>query len=498
MKLFASILTACVFSTPLLAQLPETRIDSTLQALYKQHEIAGNVLIAEKGKTVYTRSLGYADRARGIVPDAQTSFQLASLSKTFTAIAILQLKEKGKLQLDEPAKKYLPAFKYEGITIRQLLSHTSGLNDLQMFEAPYMADTSRVFTIADLVPVINTAENSIVFAPGEKWKYSNSGFGLLALIVEKVSGMPFQNYLAKNIFRPAGMMHSYVNTPLIAVNDAHRAKVYDYLNYAPWVWQKADSLPQNRVEYHNLMGLMGHSNIISTTGDLLLYDRALYGHKLLKQATLQEAFQPARLNNGQLAQTGWANNECYYGLGWCILKDSSQGKVVFHAGGMAGAVTIMLRNITKDQTVIMLNNVTHRGTHEVGVNLLRLLNGREPAQSKKSLSTMFARTLITKNPDAALAQFNTHKTDTAHYYLNEREMNILGLQMFYNGYAVEGMEVLRLNTLLFPGSANVYDSYAGALKSSGKVEEARMTCLKTLALAPGHAGAKKMLMELDQ
>jgi CubicO group peptidase (beta-lactamase class C family) len=481
----------------LVAQTNIQRIDSLLQPLFEQSELTGNILVAEKGTVSYTSTNGCADVVKGTMLTHQSAFELASLSKPFTAIAILQLRDKGKLQLDKPVSTYLPDFKYGNITIRHLLSHTSGLADFQMLEAPYKADTRKVFANGDIVAAINQSDRSILFPPGERWSYSNSGYVLLALIVEKRSGLSFPSYLDKYIFKPAGMRHTYLNTELLPVADTLRATGYDYPEYAPWKRLRVDSLPGHRVELHNLGGLCGHGNIVSTLEDLLLFDRALYGNKLLAPATLREAFTPTRLNNQEFAEAGWGYVPSYYGLGWKILKDSSYGRIVYHPGGMPGAVTILLRNITKDQTVIMLDNVTHRGVHTVAVDVLRLLNQRPTFPFKKSLAGDYARALVKTDADAALAAFNMHKTDSANYYLSEQEMNMLGLQMFYNGYQPPGLEALRLNTVLFPNSANVYDSYAEALKHIGKKKEALLMFRKSLDLNPGNQSARRNVAELE-
>ncbi|MBD2705575.1 beta-lactamase family protein [Spirosoma sp. BT702] len=471
-------------------------IDSLVTRRVADDELSGNILLAEKGKVVYERSIGLANTLTDRPTDQNSSFQLASVSKLFTSVAVLQLKQQGKLKLDDPVKNYLPTFRYPQITLRHLLSHTSGLADLQMLEKPYAADTGKLFTIADLVPAINQSDKAIRFNPGEKWNYSNSGYGLLALIVEKVSGLAFPSYLSRYIFQPAGMSHTYVSTPLLKVDDPHRVKGYDSPTYAPWLRQRVDSLPRNRIELYNLGGLLGQANVVSTTGDLLLFDRALYGSKLLRPSTLQEAFRPTRLATQELATTGWGNTSAYYGLGWMILKDTTSGRVVFHSGGMPGAVTLFLRNITTDQTVILLNNVTHRGTHGIGVNLFELLNGRPLLANKQSLANHYARTLIRAGAESALETLNAHKTDTTHYYLNEQEMNRLGLQLFYNAYQPAGLEALRLTTVLYPASWNVYDSYAEVLKAVGRREEAILMYRKSLALNPSNKRAEQALVDL--
>lgn len=472
-------------------------IDSFISKRTTDYELSGNVLVAEKGKPLYTRSIGFANAANNKPNNQEAAFQLASVSKLFTAVAILQLKEKGKLKLDDAVKKYVPELNNQSITIRQLLTHTSGLADYQVLEKPYSLDTAKVFENKDIPAAINNDSNAFRSAPGERWSYSNTGYNLLALVVEKLGKLPFQDYLKQKIFIPAGMAHTYIASTLINLPDSNRTVGYDYPAFAPWIMQRADSLPRNHIELVHLNGLLGQGNIFSTTADLLKFDRALYQGKIVTKASLQEAFTPTRLSNGELATAGWKNTIGYQGLGWRILKDTSLGKVVFHSGGEPGAVTMFIRDITKDQTIIVLNNVTHRSTHNTAMSLLYLLNGGEPQTDKISIANEFSRSVVRDGLDEAWAIFNTIKSDTAHYYLDEGEMNRTGLSMFYNGFQEKGIELLRMNTILFPNSSNVYDSYASVLAVLGKKQQAIEMYKKALMLSPTSSSAAKALKELE-
>lgn len=496
MKNITFILLLITISTYASAQNPLHQIDSLVANKVAEYELSGNVLVAEKGKIIYQKSNGIANTVTNTPVTSASAFHLASVSKLFTTVSILQLNEKGKLNLNDPVKKYIPELDNGAITISQLLSHTSGLADYQILEKPYNQDTSKIFTIGDIPSIINSDKNAFRSAPGEKWSYSNPGYNLLALIVEKITRTSFPDYLSKNIFKPAGMSHTYISTPLIKLDDPDRVIGYDYLNFAPGVLQRADSLRQNHIELHHIDGLVGMGNIVSTTDDLLKFDRALYAGKIIKQSSLDMAFTPIRLNNGELAVTGWKNTMSYFGLGWCILKDTTHGKVVFHTGGMPGAVTAFIRNISRDQTVIVLNNITHRSTHNTAMSLMYLLNGGKAQTDKKSLANEFVRTLTKQDVNTAWARLNSVKADTAHFFLDEREMNMNGIGMFFNNYKAKGLEVLRLNTVLFPNSANVYDSLGMALADSGDKPNAILMYRKALALNPKSTSAMNALKKL--
>lgn len=480
----------------LYAQQKEQRLDSLFTTLVNNHEFNGNVLVAEKSKVIYQHSFGYADAGNQVLNTEQTAFHLASVSKIFTAVAILQLKQKSKLGLDDTYAKYFPDFPYPQITLRQILSHTSGLPDYQIFEKPYSENPKKIYALSDLIAAFKADKRGLLSKPGEKYNYSNTGFGLLALLVEKLSRLKFQDYLAEFIFRPAGMAHTYIQSPLIQVNDKNRAVGYEFRSYSPGQLINVDSVKRDDIDNFILAGVLGPRCVVSTTNDMLIFDQALYSGKLLKPEVLEEAFVPTVLNNGEKVITGWANTKSYYGLGWMILCDSTYGKVVWHSGGAAGMVTVFLRNIPHRQTVVVLDNVTHRGLHPQGVNAFYILNGGPLFRDKGSLASAYIIALHQKGPDAAAVVFNVLKADTSHYFMGEKELNRLGYDLVNDGYTNEALEAFKLNTFLYPDSFNVYDSYAETLASLGKKEEAIMMYKRLLVLKPENKNTIDALKKL--
>jgi CubicO group peptidase (beta-lactamase class C family) len=199
-------------------------LDSLFNAVKNdpQMHFSGTVLVADHGKIIYKNSAGYADIIKKIANTDTTRFSLASLSKVFTCVAVMQLKDKGKLNLDDKLSAYLPDFPYPGITIRQLMSHTSGLPD---FMEIFPGGNTKPLTNNDIIPALKNSGKTIG-APGEKWSYSSPAMGLLALLVEKLSGLSFSAYFNQNIVRPSGMLHSYINSPYHPVKDNGRALLY--------------------------------------------------------------------------------------------------------------------------------------------------------------------------------------------------------------------------------------------------------------------------------
>lgn len=475
-------------------------LDDFFCTLYTYKQLNGNVLIAEKGNIIYEKSFGYANFSKNIPNNSSSRFTLSSISKVLTSTAILQLKDKGKLKLDDQVIKYFPDFPYSDVTIRHLLSHTSGLPDYQLYEDEINKNPDKVFTNKDIMPSLKSWGKALEFKPGEKWEYSNTNFCLLALLVEKLSGLKFQKYLKKYIFSPLNMTDTYFQPDSTNIEDKNRVINYDF----PWIFsdemQNVDSLSKYRWRLYNASGFIGQGNIITTAEDLFRFDKALYSGKILKLSTLDEAYTPAKLNSGEKSNVNIGLGKASYGLGWFIFEDTSAGKIVWHTGGQPGAVSIFIRNITKNQTVIMFDNTFHKSLHANGVNALGILNNRTINFHKISIAHDYGISLVEKGVDAAFCRLYELKNDTVHYYVNEDEINELGLQLLYasnsEGHNLLALEALKINTLLFPNSFNTYDSYGEALAKAGKIKEAVCMYKKSLELNSENEGGKRALKVL--
>jgi CubicO group peptidase (beta-lactamase class C family) len=465
-----------------------------LAAAASDNGMNGNILFASNGEINSKKSFGYANFENKILNTDSTLFPLASISKTFTAVAILQLKEKGKLKLDDPFKKYFPDFPFESITIRQLLSHTSGLPDMEaVLDSFVNKQPDKIFTNADVIPALKiyASHHPLLFQPGDNWRYSNIGFQLLAVLVEKISKQPFALYVKKNIFKPAGMANSYVQTNLSQTKESNRTVNYQYNNHFEMRLQKMDTLKDWKEWTYNLTGLYGSSNIVSNSIDLLSYDKALYNGTLLQQSTLNEAFTPVKLNNGE---NNKAVSGTFCGLGWFIFTDSSNGKIVWHSGSNPGVTTLFVRNITKKQTCIVLQNVTCAQTLYFG--MLDIIKGKYLTY-KKSLGFLFGQDLYQKGTNYALAHLKVMMDDTLHYNLAESEIDRIGLEFSRTKFQDYSLEAYRINTLLFPDSWKTYMNYAVALSGKKENKEAAMLMFqKSLLLNPNNPDAKKRLENL--
>ncbi len=348
-KLF--VVTGVLFASVGLAQERALQLDSLFTQLHKEQKFYGNVLIAEKGTVLYQKSFGKANIATDADLAANSVFELASVSKQFTAMGIMLLRKQGKLSYEDSLRKFIPELPYQHITIRQLLHHTSGLPDyMELFEINW--DTTKIATNKDMINLLATHQPAILFAPGEKWEYSNTGYALLASIIEKVSGMEFGAYLHKYIFKPLGM-----KSTMVFRRRFEKKQLPDYA-YGYVFDDKSkkfvlpDSLPATASMVYCLDGIVGDGTVNSTTGDLLIWDQALYSSKLLPADMLQEAFVPGVLNDGKKTN---------YGFGWGIHDLKGIGKTASHTGGWPGYNTLIERHLDANRTIIVLKNHERQG-----------------------------------------------------------------------------------------------------------------------------------------
>ena len=318
----------------------EEKLDSFFAA---QKDFSGVVLVAENGKSIYHKAFGYREFETKIPLQTTDIFELASVSKQFTAMIIIMLKEKGLLNYDDSVSKYLQ-IPYKGITIRNLLTHTSGLPDYQDIMDKYR-DKSKVAGNPDCIEYLNKYAPPKHFEPGEKYEYSNTGYLLLASIAEKASGKDFIELCRNWIFRKLKMKNTDIRT--LEEKKATKNFAIGHIHVEERnKWVRADSFPSSNYTIW-LGNRKGPGRISSTATDLLKWDKALYTENLIKQSTLQEAFTPMKLNDGTISN---------YGFGWELRNDPSFGKIVQHNGDNPGYKTQIIRYIDKKKTIIVLNN----------------------------------------------------------------------------------------------------------------------------------------------
>lgn len=493
----------------IVAQSSNSKIESYFNQISGLHQLNGNILLAGKGKVITNKSFGYADFGTHKPNTTDIHFNLCSISKIFTSTAILQLRDKGKISLDDHVVKYLPVFPFADITIKQLLTHTSGLPDLELFEDLLKQYHDTIITNMNVITELKKWKQGLYFKPGDRYRYNNIGYDLLAMVIEKITGSTFPVYLEKYIFKPAGMNETYLSVypNHYYVNDTTCVKMHIQRHpYYDTIYSYADSSSRYKYTNYNFTGTQGNGNVISTTGDLLKFDHAFFTGRLLKLSTMEEAFTPLKLNSGETyygpMDTYVGEGKMSYGLGWDIWEQPGSGKSVGHGGFMFGNATFYAHNQENKQTIIVFDNTACSEFGRIVTSANLLLNGNEPMDIRNhhSLAFVYGSTLVNQGPDAAIVLFNSLKSDTAHYYLSEWEFNQLGGNLLYRssfeGHERLAVEVFKINTFLFPASFNTYDSYAEGLRATGKKQEAIIMYQKSISLNPDNIEGKKSLEEL--
>lgn len=510
------VLAAIGMAAPTLASAPsDHQLASRIEQLIRRPEdrppfVNGGVVIGVGGRVVFRHAGGFADYRLRRPIDGNAVFPLASAAKPFTSVAVLQLRDRGRLRLDDPVAKYLPGFPLSEITVRHLLSHTSGLPDLELFEPVIAVRPDHVVTATDLVPALTAWKEPLHFAPGTQFRYSNINYQLLARIVEEVSGQPFGEYMQDQVFRPAGMRSSYVlgtraigehrdpvNRHTLAVMFRTEPEDVSLLDYADTVMMRP-----YRYEGFNLGSTLGDQNLFSTLDDLVRFDRALASGKILSHASQEEAYAPVRFNDGSLYEEPGIYElygaRCSYGFGWEVCRHPDRGRLVGHAGFSRGIATMLYRELDSKRVVAMYDNGDGGAFGPRFASVVNVMHGAAPLDLplRRSLTREFGRSLIAEGPTAALIRFNRLRADPENWTSTSAGMNQLGYDLMRNGYGALALEAFRLNLILHPDDANLYDSYAEALAMNNRRDDAILAYRRALELDPARQASRTALEKL--
>ena len=327
------------------------KIDSLVK-LKSTKGFNGSVLVIDNGHEIYKKSFGYANFDSKELLDNNSVFELASCSKQFTGMAIMILAEQGKLNYTDTIQKYIPDLPYQNITIENLLTHTSGLPDyMELLQKHW--DKKKFATNYDIVDLFKKFKPKVYYLPNETFDYSNTGYALLSIIIEKASGITYSEFLDKNIFKPLGMKNT-------RVYNTRRSKGEKINNYAyGYVYSdnlKKFALPDSLPDYQYVIyldAITGDGTVNTTISDLAIWDKALRENKLVQKSTLDKAFSPYKLKDGK---------ESKYGYGQFIVSDDKNERLVHHGGSWPGYLTFILHFIDRQTTIIVLSNNEYENT----------------------------------------------------------------------------------------------------------------------------------------
>jgi CubicO group peptidase (beta-lactamase class C family) len=340
--LFVSISSICY------SQYKSELLDSLFITMSQRGQFYGNVLIAEHDEVIFSKSYGYSDRTKEELLNAETLFNVGSVSKAFTAIAILQLVEKRKLKTSDKVSKYLPEFPYAEITIHHLLVHAGGLPDDYELLNSSNWDNSRIAANNDVMSALIEQKPALLFAAGERSEYSNLGFIILAEIVKQVSESDFKEYLLRNIFEPAGMSRTNIYNANEIKQIENVAKGYVLYPFTG-KYEEAIKIPEF-VSQYTTSGFQGDGNVYSTTIDLFNFYKALSNNTLIKENSQNLMFQK-HIHARMEGTPDFGNN---YGYGWTIIN--APMLVVQRGGELAGYLSNTVWNISEGRLIIYLSN----------------------------------------------------------------------------------------------------------------------------------------------
>jgi len=332
---------------------PRARLDALLAPLRSDRAPGVAVMVIRKGVVVYSAGLGLADVERGIPIGPRTAFDIASVSKQFTAMLAMILRQEGRLDYDTPVARFLPDLSRFGetMTVRHLLTHTSGLPDY--YDALARAGGPGGFVSNHDALAYLARQGDAVFPPGERFQYSDVGYEMLALVLEKAAGEPFGDLLRRRIFEPLGMRDTRLrDRPDVPVPNRARG-------YAPLGQGFAPS-PD-----HPLDCLVGSGAVNTTLDDLYRWDQALAADRLVRRATLDEALRPMRLGDGTLSA---------YAFGWFLKRDLWHRRLE-HPGSWLGYQAFIVRYPDDRFTVVLLANRSDVDLAVLADRIVRLYAG---------------------------------------------------------------------------------------------------------------------------
>ena len=326
--------------------------DKMLLEQFKPDETGCAALVAKDSQVIYTRAFGMANLELNVPMQPDMVFRIGSITKQFTAVAILQLMEQGKLSLQDDITKFIPDYPTQAytITIEHLLTHTSGIKSYT--NLPGYIENVRT----DMKPdeLINTFKNQpMEFAPGTKWNYNNSGYFLLGYIIEKVTGKSYPDYIQENFFTPLGMTSTCYGSDTKIIKN----RAYGYQ-------QGGDGVANS--DYCSMTQPYSAGSIMSTVGDLFKWHQALYAGKLVKKETLEKAVTEYRLSNGKGSG---------YGYGW-FLSQLQGSPTVEHGGGIFGYLTSSVYLPKEDVYVALFSNSTAKAPEFTALKMAAMAIGK--------------------------------------------------------------------------------------------------------------------------
>ncbi len=456
------------------AQSRKDKLMEIMKTYHKYNMFDGAALVAENGNIFYKEAFGLANREWNIPNSTDTKFMIGSISKPITATLILILVQKNLLSLDKTIEDYLPEFKNKPaskVTIKQLLSHTSGIPNYDIIKDFFPRISRQNFTREAYVKIYR--DSALAFVPGTRYLYSSWGYYTLGYIIEKVTGKSYEQALKDEIFSKLNMQHSgcYSHTQIVQ----NRASGYDY-GFGNYI----------SADFRDQSNTMGTGDIYSTVEDLFKFHTALSNYTLLNKGLTNEMFtpgmRPARYGYG------WFNQNFRY-----TTSDSITAN--YHLGSTEGFIAFMIRIPETNSLIVLLCNSAPTDFFGITKNLIKVLYNK-PVVLKEPAHKKMETILAEYNAETAVAEFNKMKADSTHFYVDWLQMYFLGEKLLSLKRYEDARIIAENNTLAFPERDLIALSMANIYLALNKKDEAIKFYEKTLWLNPESEEAKNRLKEL--
>jgi len=437
----------------------------------------GAALVSRAGTEVYQGGFGMASFEAGAPNRETTVFRLASISKTFTSVLVMTLVDEGRLTLDTALADALPGYRADTgsrITIRHLLTHTSGLPDY--LRQPAFEDEALRMRVDRAEFVKKYCSGDLQSEPGTRWSYCNSGYFLLGVIVERLTGMPFERALRERVLAPAGMT---------ATGDEAAAPDTIVPGFAGGYEWRAGSF--HRMRLWNMATAFAAGAIYSTLGDLHRFDRALAGTALVSEGAKRAMFTPG---------VGG------YGCGWEIRSQpigpgGAPRTIATHEGFLYGHHTRIYRVLEDGHLVVLLSNGGDAPIESMAAALFDVLYGRPAAAARPTAADEVVRVLDASGERAAAARFREiREHEEERWEVSERGLNAAGYELLRAGRADAAVAVFRAMVEAYPESGNAWDSLGEGLAAAGQRVEAITCYARSLQLKPDNRNAAQWLGRL--
>jgi len=484
------ILLVAAFLTPISSQAQNLTSDSIdvfiKQKMHQKHIPALQLAIIHNNKIIKTTTYGTANLEYNIAATDKSIFSINSITKAFTGVAIMQLAEEGKLKITDPISMYLDSLPvaWQKITLQQVLTHTSGLPDILDEDEMVLGHGIEKLALKQVKAL------PMEFNRGEKFSYNQTGYVLLGQIINKLSGMHFTQFIEERQFKVAGM-------PLTRFGDS-----YDVIPNTAGAYRMT-KMVDGQFTMNKTPGtayiqfplfFRTAAGILSTAGDMANWIIALKEGKLLKdKASIETLWKPAILNNGKIGGFNGLTNG--YALGWpTVTRD--EHPAVGPVGGGRSALFVYLKD---DLSIVVLTNLMGGNPDQfideiAGYYIpdMHEANGFGLAPNLKKLRAQ----LLTKGFDKAVSVASYLKKRDTSFRLEENSLNTWGYQLLNQKKTSEALNIFKLNTILYPGSANAYDSYAEVLEIAGNKPEALTNYKKSIQLNPNNKNAAEQIRKL--